>query len=390
MVCNKNKFILLLFLFLLTKVVTTSAQELKTYEFGGYIKDVQTVFIPSPDSLPWFSDNTLENRLRFKYFPTKWITVNAESRTRFIYGDFVKLIPGYKESFDQHMGFADLSWVWSRNSSHVINTELDRLNVDFNFGKWQIIAGRQRINWGQNLIWNPNDLVNTYNYFNFEYEERPGTDALNVKYYPTFSSVAEMVFVPHKYADSLTAAGLYRFNRFGYDIQILAGAFQTDWAIGTGWSGSIGRASFRGEATYLLPRIKNGSTEAFIASISGDYTFENNSFIHFGALFNSSGKTRNAGGIGLFSQEQLSPRSLSKGKYNLFGQFSAQPTPLLTLGIAAIANPTDGSAFFSPTATYSVAENFDFSTVLILFAGSKNDEFAGIGQMGYLKFRYSF
>jgi hypothetical protein len=380
----------LIVLFILKTAIPTFAQEPKKIEFGGYIKDVQTVFIPSADTLPWFSDNTLENRLRFKYFPTQWLTVNAESRTRFIYGDFIKLIPGYKESFDQYMGFADLSWVWSRNSSHVINTEIDRLNVDFNFGKWQIIAGRQRINWGQNLIWNPNDLVNTYNYFNFEYEERPGTDALNVKYYPTFSSVAEMVFVPHKNSDSLTVAGLYRFNRFGYDIQILAGAFQTDWAIGTGWSGSIGRASFRGEATYLLPRIENGSTEAFIASISGDYTFENNSFIHFGALFNSSGKTRNAGGIGLFSQEQLSPRSLSKGKYNLFGQFSARPTPLLTLGIAVIVNPTDGSAFFSPTATYSVAENFDFSTVLILFAGSKTDEFAGIGQMGYLKFRYSF
>lgn len=33
------------------------------------------------------------------------------------------------------------------------------------------------------MAWNPNDWFNTYNYFDFDYEERPGTDAIRVRVY---------------------------------------------------------------------------------------------------------------------------------------------------------------------------------------------------------------
>jgi hypothetical protein len=391
MVRNRNIFIKLLYSFLLTTAVTISAQEPKNYEFGGYIKDLQTVFIPSPDSLPWFSDNTLENRLRFRYFPAEWLTVNAEARSRFMFGDFVRFVPGYRQSNEKHMGSVDLAWSASGRNSYLFHTELDRLNIDINLGRWQLIAGRQRVNWGQNLVWNPNDLVNTYNYFNFEYEERPGTDALSIKYHPSFSSVAEAIYVYHEKSDSISAATLVRFNRWGYDFQFLGGIIQTDWAFGTGWSGSIGTTSFRGEVTWLAPRIDKGQQHAVIAAISGDYTFGTyNNFVHFGALFNSAGKNEDAGGVALFSQEQLNPRSLSRGKVNIFGQYSTQPTPLTTVGLSAIVNPYDGSAFISPTSTFSVSNNFDFTVVLILFTGANGTEYGGVGQMGYLKFKYSF
>lgn len=385
------KCIAVVFVFLAEVPVPSMAQDQPKFQLGGYVKDLQTVFIPSPDTLPWFSDNTLENRLRLKYYPKSWLTVNAETRTRFMYGDFVKNIPGYTQSIDKHMGAVNLSWSKGARSSYLFHTEIDRLNIDLNLGKWQIVAGRQRVNWGQNLVWNPNDLVNTYNYFNFEYEERPGTDAINVRYYPTYSSVAEAIYVYHAHSDSLSAAALFRFNRWGYDIQLLGGIVQTDWAVGAGWSGSMGKASFRGEATYLAPRIDHGQGEALIAAISSDYTFgEKNHFVHFGALYNSAGKTANAGGIALFTDQQLNPRSLSRGKVNLFGQFSTQPTPLSTVGLSAILNPIDGSAFVSPTVTLSVSENFDFTAVAVLFAGHKNSEYGGVGKMGYLKFKYSF
>lgn len=383
-----TKFCLALLGCLLSWHVT--AQDGPRFEVGGYLKNLQTAFVPSPDTLPWFSDNTLENRLRLKYYPTQWLTVDVQSRSRFMYGDFVKLVPGYRESVEAHMGYADLSWVWGSGSSYILHTELDRLNVKINLGQWQVTAGRQRVNWGQNLVWNPNDLVNTYNYFNFEYEERPGVDALNVRFHPTFASVAEAVYVYHPHSDSMSIGGLYRFNRWGFDIQALGGAFGPDWAVGTGWSGHIGPASFRGEATYLWPRVANGQSNALIAAISADYTFGNNNYIHVGALFNSSGQTHNAGGIALFDGQALSPRSLSRGRYNLFAQVSGQPTPLITLGVGAIANPTDGSMFVSPTASFSVSDEFDFGAVLILFTGRRGEEFGGIGQLGYLRFRYSF
>jgi hypothetical protein len=380
----------LIFIHILLVSISVLAQNPSKLEFGGYIKDVQTVFVPEPDSLPWFTDNTLENRLKLKYFATEWLTVNAEARNRFIYGDFVK-IPGYAQNIKKHMGQLDLSISGDSRNSVVAHSELDRLNMDITLGKWQIIAGRQRVNWGQNLVWNPNDIVNTYNYFNFEYEERSGVDGITAKFYPSFSSVAEAVWVYHENPDSMISAGLYRFNRWGYDFQILGGMVQTDWALGTGWTGHISKASFRGEITLLAPRIENNQEEAVIGSLSGDYTFGAlNNYVHAGILYNSTGKTNVGQSLNMFQETQVSPRSLSRGRVNLFGQYSVQPMPLISLGASAIVNPEDGSAFISPTATFSVANNFDFSAVAIFFLGNSGDEYGGVGQMGYLRFKYSF
>jgi hypothetical protein len=62
--------------------------------------------------------------------------------------------------------------------------------LDYTAGKWQFRVGRQRINWGVNLVWNPNDVFNSFSYFDFDYEERPGSDAVRVQYYTGTTSSA--------------------------------------------------------------------------------------------------------------------------------------------------------------------------------------------------------
>ena len=60
----------------------------------------------------------------------------------------------------------------------VFHIMIDRLYLQWNDDSWQFKVGRQRINWGVNLAWNPNDIFNAYSLYDFDYEERPGTDAL--------------------------------------------------------------------------------------------------------------------------------------------------------------------------------------------------------------------
>ena len=69
-------------------------------------------------------------------------------------------------------------------------TNFDRANVKWTLDKFELTVGRQRINWGQNLIWNPNDIFNAYNFFDFNYVERPGSDAVLMELFTgDFSSV---------------------------------------------------------------------------------------------------------------------------------------------------------------------------------------------------------
>ena len=369
--------------------ISLFAQEPAKYEVKGYIKDLQNVFIPKPDSIPWFSDNTFENRLQLKYYPKNWLTFDVQARTRFMYGDFVEQIPGYKDYIDSHMGYIDMSVLWGSNRSFLAISELDRLNCALTFNQWQITLGRQRINWGIDLIWNPNDIFNTYSYFNFEYAEHPGVDAVDIKYYTGTLSFAELVYEFNETFDKSSLGGLYRFNTHEYDIQILTGKMKTDLVGGIGWSGRIGNAAFRGEASYFHP-YKTDSTDVFVGSVSADYSFPNTLYIQGGFLFNSNGAASNTGNMDLFSNQATSPKTLSKGKYTLFAQASGQLTPLVTPGIAVMLNPSDESLFISPSVTVSIAENFDLSTIGMFFLGNENTEFENIGQLVYLKINWSF
>ena len=116
-------------------------------------------------------------------------------------------------------------------------------------------AGRQRVNWGVNLVWNPNDVFNTFSYFDFDYEERPGTDAVRVQYYTGVTSSAELVYKMGKKCQRNGFGRLVSFHHnWNYDFQFLGGWVGTDFVAGTGWSGDIRGAGFRGEITQFVPR----------------------------------------------------------------------------------------------------------------------------------------
>jgi hypothetical protein len=389
-----KKYTYLIFAMLSLGAHAQDDYKLSPLEFSGYIKDVQTVFVPYGMEENWLSDNSIHNRLSLKYYPTDWLTLNIQARNRLIYGDFVKYFPDYASNAQTKNYWMDLDYVWLNDSSVVGLSELDRMYAQFNKGDWEVTIGRQRINWGMNLVWNPNDIFNTFSYFDFEYEERPGTDAVRMKYYTSITGSAELVYKAGDELDEMACAGLYRFNKWSYDFQLLGGFMGKDYVIGTGYSGNIKGAAFRGELTYFKPRHIHDNTideeGVVVSSISSDYTFGNTLYLHGGLLFNSSGKSGKPGQIQLLGENELSPKMLSRGKWNLFSQASINVTPLITASLSTIMNPDDMSVFISPSVTFSISDNFSFSAFGQFFSGSINSEYGQIGQIGYFRFKYSF
>ena len=55
-----------------------------------------------------------------------------------------------------------LSYNWVNDSAIVLNTTIDRLNIELFYDKIEVVLGRQRVNWGKALVWNPNDIFNSY------------------------------------------------------------------------------------------------------------------------------------------------------------------------------------------------------------------------------------
>jgi len=381
----KRFFLTYLLLITLTTIYAQEKEE--KLVLSGYIKNLHEFsFINSLEQLQWTT--LLHNRLNFKYIPTEKLTVRLEFRNRLFYGDNVKNIFGFSKFISQDHGITDLSWNIIDNKDILFNTTIDRALINYAKGDWDITLGRQRVNWGMNLIWNPNDIFNTYNFLDFDYEERPGSDALRVQYYMGEFSKIEVAAKKGKRADDKIVAAMYKFNKESYDIQLITGVYLNDWVIGAGWAGNLKNAGFKGEVSYFIPYETYFNSENVLsAAISVDYGFKKGLYINSSVLYNSSADEA-SGNIGYLLYTNLSAKNLMPYKYSGFLQLAKEFTPIFKGAVSTIYSPTNHSVIIMPTFDYSVANNWELN-----FTGQSFFEFENYQALGnslFVRLRWSF
>ena len=343
------------------------------FELRGYVSNMQSVQFTDPGGT-WLNDNLIHNRLNFKWFPNNNFTFYAGLRNRIFTGESVKLTPDYANYLDMaETGYMDLSWNPIDARSVVFNMNVDRLYFQYEKGKFSASVGRQRINWGKTFVWNPNDIFNAYSFFDFDYAERPGSDAIRLQYYTSAISSVETAVKIDKNKD-ITAAGIWRFNVKEYDFQLLGGILNSsDYTVGAGLSGAIKSIDFKGEMSYFRPKTNfSDTTGQFISSVSLGYTFPNNTNVFFEFLYTDLP----SGGVSDFMDlyaGTLSVKTLSFTEYNILGQAGFQITPLLTGSISAIYYPKIKGYFVGPTFDYSFTDNLYASVVIQTFGGEIKD-----------------
>lgn len=374
-----------IFLFIIFPLLAQEKQ--KAITLNGYLTVMQSAMFDSLSG-PVIFDNLLHNRLNFKGYINDNLTFAAEFRNRLFTGDMVRSNSNYSEMTKSDPGMVDLSWNLINKPSFFFNTTIDRLWFDLNYGKFQVRLGRQRINWGQALVWNPNDIFNTYSFFDFDYAERPGSDAIRFQFYTSSTSSSELVIKADNEGD-ITAAGIYRFNKWGYDIQFLAGYMNSeDLVTGAGWSGSFGGISFRGEGSWFRGvREFNRGENAVLVTAGLDKIFENNSLVQIQLMYASSPLEIN--NFNSFYSGNLTPKNLAFSKFSAFGQFTWAITPLFNTGISAMWFPDLKGYFTGPSVDYSLAENIDFSLIWQHFNSIIDDNKTRIN-LAFLRIKYSF
>jgi hypothetical protein len=364
-----------------------SAQEDKKVIVNGYVTSMQTVTF---DSLKgsFINDNLIHNRLNFKGYFGNHVSMGVELRSRIFTGDMVRMNPGYSDMIGKDQGWIDLSWNIADEKSFLINTTIDRYWLDINYSNIQVRLGRQRINWGQTFVWNPNDIFNAYSFFDVDYPERPGGDAIRIQYFPDYTSALELA-VKADYEDDVTAAALYRFNKWGYDIQFLAGYVNSeDYVAGAGWSGAFRSLSFRGEVSWFQPvRHFSDTIGTGLFTIGFDRILKDNSMIQLQAMYCNN--PLDLTDFNSFYTGNLSAKDLAFSKFSIFGQFNFAATPLLNLSISGMWFPGLKGYFAGPSVDYSVAENIDFSLIWQHFKGRMGEESLRIN-LGFLRLKYNF
>ena len=362
----------------------------KSWSLNGYLKYMQTVSFQEIDQ-GWVTDNLLHNRLKFNWNINDNLTFNAQARNRIFYGETVTNMPQYPGIIDIENGYLDLTGNVFETKSVFMNSTIDRLFLDYNYKNIQVTVGRQRIHWGQTLVWNPNDLFNSASFFDFDYEEKPGSDAVRVQIYPSYSSKVDLA-VKLDYEDRVTAAALYRVNKWNTDIQFLAAYYeQRDLVAGLGFSGSLFKGGIRGELSYFHSEESMQDTSGkVVASLGYDYTFKNSLMIQLEGLYNGYGTKDGEFDLSKFYFMNMSPQTLSLTQFSLMTTISYPVTPLLNARFSAMYSPNDNSVYLGPSVDYSVKENLEFSVYSQYFFSDTPLAQGGKGGFLFWRLKWSF
>jgi hypothetical protein len=319
--------------------------------------------------------------------------VNAGMRNRFITGSEALLNP---KSISSDPGLMQMSWNWyaieTGSAPSLLNTTLDRLYLTFEKSNWKLQAGRQRINWGQTFVWNPNDIFNTYSFFDFDYPERPGCDAFRTTYYHNATSSSELA-VSANHLNKVTAAVLHRWNRNNIDYQLMAGEqAETDFVIGGALTSDIKGLNLRGELSYFHPIANLADTSGIVAvSVGADYIFPSALMLQAEVLYNNVGNTFSENGLMGIYAAPLSAKNLSICNWNVFAQASYPISQRLNGSLSSMYFVEIQSCYLGVTLNFSVIENMDFSFVAQYFSSFGNSNTGNMQVvLGFARLKYSF
>ena len=357
------------------------------FSVNGYIKYLPSYLdynlkpnklIP-PSMLESQKIHLIHNRINLRGYYGNNFSLGFEFRNRMMFGDI--------QTIQSDGGLVDMSFYIFNEKNFILHSMIDRLWIKYQKNKLEISLGRQRVNWGINTIWNSNDLFNAYNFIDFDYVERPGSDVLRVIYSGDNLSSFEFIYMPNKSRRNIYAA-MYKLNKIGYDFQFIAANYFDDLVLGGGWAGYIKKAGFKGELSYF---INNNFNNTLSLSTSLDYSFKDGYYLLGSYLYNSQGS--NSPGLLNFiniTDNILSPKNLMPSKNSYLLQISKSISPPLNSSLTIMYGSGINFLFLSPNISYDINDKFDIGIIGQLFfmedSGSLTNLLRGI----YLQTRFSF
>jgi hypothetical protein len=359
----------------------------KKFGIRGYLKDIHS-FTFNRDFSELVSGNLLHNRLNAACKPFKGFTAALEMRNRLFWGEEMAQTPSFAAGLKYPGESEDLSITWVETENLLLYSNIDRLWVDYGANRWNVRLGRQRINWGIGTLWNPNDIFNTYNFLDFDYEERPASDAIKGQY--MLNDMSNLELAVARTADSVhnsIMAVKYFTNHWNYDFQFSGGLYLANPTLGAGWAGSIGNAGFKGESQYFF--AKDSLPGQLNLSLEGDYIFSKGWYLAGGGLLNTEG-IDDPLDMASLSSFTLSPRQPMPTKWNLFTSLSKEITPLLMVNAGFVYAPKTNLLMLLPSIQYNLATNLDVNLVGQSFFAEQNAVFQAVMHRYYLRLKWSF
>jgi hypothetical protein len=365
-----------------------SAQEdsPQKFQLHGYLKSMQGLSFDKN-----FSDvvgtNLLHNRMNLRYDISGHLYSVAEIRSRFFWGEEIRWQPGFGSRLRNPYELVDMSVVWVNRPSFVLQSNVERLYIEYHDADLSLRLGRQRLNWGIATTWNPNDIFNTYNFLDFDYEERAGVDGVKIAYSFNDDFNAELAYSRRENTGTEIAAIKLFYNQWAYDMQLIFGYYNRHLSAGAGWAGSICDAGFKGELQYVDSGLDDLSHFNVVAEL--DYVFADGWYCNVSALFNNRGIDTV---VSDFTKIVFnpSPSSLMPSKWSTIISVAKEITPLIRASLGVVYSPGMSIGIVLPSLSYNISTDIDIDLVWQSFLARFDSNIQAMSHRGFLRMRWSY
>lgn len=259
-----------------------------------------------------------------------------------------------------------------------------RAAVTLTAGNTDLRLGRQRVAWGTGRFWNPVDLLNPINPIALEREERIGVDAVLAEHKLGPLSRISAVYVAAQDGVESSAALNWHGNVAGIDYSLIGGRFQNERVLGGDLATQLAGAGIRAEVTHNEPDAAAAYHRALLAL---DYAFANTLTLSGELYYNGAGAADPAA----YDFAALFAGTIQNVGRRYFGGYVGyEITPLVKSANYVVVNLADHSSFFSPTLTFSLRANLDFTLGVQLFSGAAGTEYGVLNDVYYAQLQWFY
>ena len=170
-------------------------------------------------------------------------------------------------------------------------------------------------------------------------------------------------------------------------MQMLAGVYQNKLTAGFGWTGTLGRISYKGEGQAFIG--EEDSVNRFNYSLELSYSFKKGWYVSGSVLHNTSGLSEPVANTAKINF-RLSPTNPMPGRWSFITITSKQITPGFSSYLSFVYSPEIQLFIIYPSLKYKLLHKLDADLVLQSYFLELQRKFQATTHTVFVRLKYTF